>query len=288
MIFSEGLQNQKEFYMQGRKLTMCDSLMTKARTLAPISMEACCCQRLQLFDVHSFWFAKLWNAQGFFQPLVFFSLNHLLFSVMRYLLPWCGGPDNTQRSSFDQMWSSNLRPDEAFDDRLPEAWYFRVKMLVNFRMPVFTDGETMTECGSFFWFQDMVVTKIAEISPTSGAGRKSIKVCWVLGSTSKRKDSIRAICLFSRRSFKQSILKYIHVFMIPFLSGGPSRAERHVAPKAQPRARLAITAKSKPPQGKSDDFTMVFTDVQGFSLRSWNFRVVCFEFFWKTGRNVGY
>ena len=141
MIFSEGLQNQKEFYMQGRKLTMCDSLMTKARTLAPISMEACCCQRLQLFDVHSFWFAKLWNAQGFFQPLVFFSLNHLLFSVMRYLLPWCGGPDNTQRSSFDQMWSSNLRPDEAFDDRLPEAWYFKVKMLVNFRMPVFSQME---------------------------------------------------------------------------------------------------------------------------------------------------
>lgn len=133
-----------------------------------------------------------------------------------------------------------------------------------------------------FWFQDMVVTKIAEISPTSGAGRKSIKVCWVLGSTSKRKDSIRAIFLFSRRSFKQSILKYIHVFIIPFLSGGPSRAERHVAPKAQPRARLAITAKSKPPQGKSDDFTMVFTDVQGFSLRSWNFRAVCVEFFWKT------
>jgi len=89
-----------------------------------------------------------------------------------------GGPDNTQRSSFDQMWSSDLRPDGASDDRLP----------------------------------DMVVTKIAEISPTSG---------------------------------------------------GPSRAERHVAPKAQPRARLAITAKSKPPQGKSDDFTMVFTDVQG-------------------------
>ena len=24
------------------------------------------------------------------------------------------------------MWSSNLRPDEAFDDRLPEAWYFKV------------------------------------------------------------------------------------------------------------------------------------------------------------------
>lgn len=89
-----------------------------------------------------------------------------------------GGPDNTQRSSFDQLWSSDLRPDNATDDRLP----------------------------------DMVVTKIAEISPTAGGG---------------------------------------------------GRAERPAAPKAQPRARLAITAKSKPPQGKSDDFTMVFTDVQG-------------------------
>ncbi|CAJ1460724.1 unnamed protein product, partial [Effrenium voratum] len=33
--------------------------------------------------------------------------------------------------------------------------------------------------------------------------------------------------------------------------------------KAKPRARLAITAKGKPPQGDRDDFTMVFTDVQG-------------------------
>ena len=31
------------------------------------------------------------------------------------------GPDNTQRSSFDQQWSSDLRPDNA-DDRLPAAW----------------------------------------------------------------------------------------------------------------------------------------------------------------------
>lgn len=181
MIFSEGLQNQKEFYMQGRKLTMCDSLMTKARTLAPISMEACCCQRLQLFDVHSFWFAKLWNAQGFFQPLVFFSLNHLLFSVMRYLLPWCGGPDNTQRSSFDQMWSSNLRPDEAFDDRLPEAWYFKVKMLVNFRMPVFTDGETMTECGSFFDFRTWWWPRLQRSVPHQELAENQSKFveCWV-------------------------------------------------------------------------------------------------------------
>ncbi|CAE7814517.1 UAC1, partial [Symbiodinium necroappetens] len=36
-----------------------------------------------------------------------------------------------------------------------------------------------------------------------------------------------------------------------------------VQPKAKPRARLAITAKSKPPTGDSHDFTMVFTDVQG-------------------------
>ncbi|CAE7666671.1 cr-1, partial [Symbiodinium pilosum] len=36
-----------------------------------------------------------------------------------------------------------------------------------------------------------------------------------------------------------------------------------VQPKAKPRARLAITAKSKPPAGDSNDFTMVFTDVQG-------------------------
>lgn len=86
-----------------------------------------------------------------------------------------GGPDSTTRSSFDQLWSSGLRPDE--EDRLP----------------------------------DMVVTKIAEISPT-GAG---------------------------------------------------TRPERPVSQKAPPRQRLAITAKSKPPQGKTDDFTMVFTDVQG-------------------------
>ena len=33
------------------------------------------------------------------------------------------GPDNTQRSSFDQLWSSDLRPDNATDDRLPEAWH---------------------------------------------------------------------------------------------------------------------------------------------------------------------
>jgi len=36
-----------------------------------------------------------------------------------------------------------------------------------------------------------------------------------------------------------------------------------VQPKAKPRARLAITAKSKPPTGNNDDLTMVFTDVQG-------------------------
>ena len=41
--------------------------------------------------------------------------------------------------------------------------------------------------------------------------------------------------------------------------------------KAKPRARLAITAKSKPPTGDSHDFTMVFTDVQGADLRLYAF-----------------
>ncbi|CAJ1388080.1 unnamed protein product [Effrenium voratum] len=44
---------------------------------------------------------------------------------------------------------------------------------------------------------------------------------------------------------------------------GRAAKERAVQPKAKPRARLAITAKGKPPQGDRDDFTMVFTDVQG-------------------------
>ena len=50
--------------------------------------------------------------------------------------------------------------------------------------------------------------------------------------------------------------------------------------KAKPRARLAITAKSKPPAGDSNDFTMVFTDVQGAPscrscLRSLHAQMLC-------------
>eukprot|EP00913_Durusdinium_trenchii_P011025 g10349.t1 len=57
------------------------------------------------------------------------------------------------------------------------------------------------------------------------------------------------------------------------LYGGPDSTTRSsfdqlwssglLSQKAPPRQRLAITAKSKPPQGKTDDFTMVFTDLSG-------------------------
>ena len=60
-------------------------------------------------------------------------------------------------------------------------------------------------------------------------------------------------------------LIYTYVIALFGVSGGQARPERPQYTKA-PRARLAITAKSKPPQGKSDDFTMVFTDVQGSEL----------------------
>ena len=96
------------------------------------------------------------------------------------------GPDNTQRSSFDQLWSSDLRPDNATDDRLPEAWHripesFSCQRLDWLdELPRYSNFSVPTRKNAL---QDMVVTKIAEISPTAGRPNRAP---WSLAGTTQK------------------------------------------------------------------------------------------------------
>ena len=98
--------------------------------------------------------------------------------------------------------------------------------------------------------QEMVVTKICETSPQGEELQSSVAV------------------EFSRAARKQGegdpgAAQGMASPCLAFLRMRDSCKERFEARQAKPRARLAITAKSKPPTGDSHDFTMVFTDVQG-------------------------